>query len=531
MPYTTKQISEELAMSHLGLKNLEDVFWNMPTPRFYEHALRNREGHLAHQGALVVRNGHFTGQTVKDKYIVDGSLNESASYHGEFDRSLSEPQFEALLNRVRGYMEGRQLYVEDCVVAAESGYDKPIRLITQDAWHCLFARTMFVRPSDLGQKTDFKEPEFTIIHAPHFHAVPSRDGTNSETFVILHPSLRIALIGGTAYAGEIKNTVFAIMTHLLAKSDVLPLHAAVNIDQNDETTLFLGPDGSGKTALSSDASRRLLGDDMHGWNDKQIFNFEAGCYARVNQLDEQKEPAIHAASQHFGSILENVGMDTQRRRIDFDNTTLTDNTRAAYPISALPESAFPGMLSNPKTLVLLASDAFGVLPAISRLTPEQVMYYYLLGYGSHPADSDGENAEPVATFSPCCGMPLMAMHPSVYAKILGAKLRRENIQCWLINTGWSGGPAGVGERMNIELTRTLLTAALSGSLDELSYQTHPILGMQMPDQLDPIATWHDQENPESYTAAAKQLAAIFKEAFAPFVDHVPAEVVSTGPRY
>ena len=526
MPYTTKQISEELAMSHLGLKNLEDVFWNMPTPRLYEHALRNREGQLAHQGALVVRNGHFTGQTVKDKYIV----GDSSSFHGQFEHALSEAQFDALLNRIRGYLEGHQLYVEDCLIAAESGYDKPVRVITQDAWHCLFSKTMFVRPPDLGQKSDFKEPEFTIIHTPHFHAVPSRDGTHSERFVILNMDLRIALIGGTAYAGEIKNTAFAIMNHLLAKSDVLPLHAAVNVDQNDETTLFLGPDGSGKTALASDTSRRLLGDDMHGWNDKQVFNFEAGCYARVNQLDENKEPLIYAASQHFGSILENVGMHPQRRRIDFDDTTLTDNTRATYSLSALSETAFPGMVSTPKNLILLASDAFGVLPAISRLTPEQLMYYYLLGYGSHPADSGEENAEPVATFSPCCSMPLMAMHPSVYAKILGAKVRRENVQCWLINTGWSGGPAGIGERMNIELTRTLLTAALSGGLDELSYQAHPVLGMQMPDQLDPIATWHDQENPESYTAAAKQLAEKFKEAFAPFADHVPAEVISTGPR-
>ncbi len=526
MPYTTKQISEELAMSHLGLKNLEDVFWNMPTPRLYEHALRNHEGQMAHQGALVVRNGHFSGQTVKDKYIVDNS----GSYHGEFDRPLSEQQFEALFNRVRGYLEGRQLYVEDCLVAAESGYDKPIRIITQDAWHCLFAKTMFVRPSDLGQKTDFKEPEFTIIHAPHFHAVPSRDGTHAETFVVLHLGLRIALIGGTAYAGEIKNTVFAIMNHLLIKSDVLPLHAAINSGENDDTVLFLGPDGSGKTTLASDPARRLLGDDIHGWNDKQVFNFEAGCYARVNHLDQDKEPVIHNACQSFGSILENVAMDTRGRHIDFDNITLTDNTRAAYPVRAISDAELPRMISSPKHLIILASDAFGVLPAISKLSPEQVMYYYLLGYGSSITDVDGENIAPEATFKPCCGMPLMAHHPSLYAKILGAKVRKGKVQCWLLNTGWSGGPAGTGDRMKIELTRTLLSAALNGNLDDLSYQAHPILGMQMPDQLDPIATWHDQENPDSYTAAAKDLAAKFKQAFAAFEEHVPAAVLSSGPR-
>jgi len=530
MPYTTKQISEELAMSHLGLKNLEDVFWNLATPALYEHVLRNREGHLADQGALVVRNGHFTGQSVKDKYIVTGSGDESNTYHGEFDHSLTEPQFKALFNRMRAYLEGHQLYVEDCLVAAESGYDKPVRIITQDAWHCLFAKTMFVRPSELGQNRDFKEPEFTVIHAPHFHALPSRDGTHAETFVILNMELRIALIGGTAYAGEIKTTVFAMMNHLLAKSDVLPLHAAVNVGDNDDVTLFLGPDSSGKTTLASDTSRRLLGDDMHGWNDKQIFNFEAGCYAKVNQLDKDKEPVVHAASQCFGSILENVSMDHSDRHIDFDNTTLTENTRVSYPISCLENTVFPGMVGSPKNLVILASDAFGVLPAIAKLSPEQVMYYYLLGYASRPCNSGDEQAEPVATFSPCCGMPLMAHHPSIYAKILGAKVRRDNVQCWLINTGWSGGPAGVGERMSIELTRTLLSAALNGSLDDLSYQTHPILGMQMPDQLDPIATWHDQEHPESYAAAAKQLASKFKEAFVPFEDSMPAEVTSTGPR-
>ncbi|RLL52685.1 phosphoenolpyruvate carboxykinase (ATP) [Mariprofundus sp. EBB-1] len=531
MPYTSKQISEELALNHLGLKNLEDVFWNMPTPLFYEHALRNREGHLAHQGALVVRNGHFTGQSVKDKYIVGDSLNNFDDAHGDFDRSLSKSQFEALLNRVRGYLEGRQLYVEDCLVAAESEHQKSIRIITQDAWHGLFARTMFIRPSDLSQKTDFKEPEFTIIHVPHFHAVPGRDGTNAETFVIIDPSQRIALIGGTAYAGEIKNTVFAIMNHLLVKSDVLQLHAAVNVSDNGDATLFLGPDGSGKTALASDPSRSFLGDDMHGWNNEHIFNFEAGCYASIKQLDKDREPVIHAASQQFGSILENVGMDTQERRIDFTDTTLTENTRAAYPISALSNAASPPYtISSPTNLILLASDAFGILPAISRLTPEQLIYYYLLGYGSHPADNHETNAEPIATFSPCCGIPLMAMHPSVSAKVLGAKVRRGNVQCWLINTGWSGGPAGVGERMNIELTRTLITAALNGNLDDLSYQAHPVLGMQMPDQLDPIATWHDQENPKTYTTAAKQLAAKFKQAFARFTDHVPAEVTAAGPR-
>ena len=534
MPYTTKQISEELAMSHLGLKNLEDVFWNLPTPRLYEHALRNREGHLADSGALVVRNGHFTGQAVKDKYIVTDALSDGHTWHGEFNHSFSEQQFEALFNRLRGYLEGRQLYVEDCLVAAGSGYDQPIRLITQDAWHGLFAKTMFVRPADMGQDTDFKEPAFTVIHAPHFHAVPARDGTQSEAFVILHLDLRIALIGGTAYAGEIKTTVFAMMSHVLTDTEVLPLHAAVNVaadgDEHADAAIFLGPEGSGKTTLASDPARRLLGDDIHGWHDKQIFSFEAGCYAKVNHLDKQQEPLIHAACQSFGTILENVGIDTQRRHIHFDDLTLTDNTRAAYSIKAIDEAAFPAAVSSPKHLILLVSDAFGVLPAISRLTAEQVMYYFLLGYSSHVPCKDNTDVEPEVIFSPCCGMPLMAHHPSMYAKILGAKVRKEKLQCWLLNTGWSGGPAGIGERMNIELTRTLLTAALQGSLDDLDYQSHPVFGLQMPDQLDPLATWHEQEDPNDYIEAAKKLAKRFNKAFAPFSSHMPADVRAAGPR-
>jgi len=522
MPYTSKQISEELAMSHLGLKNLEDAFWNMPTPRLYEHALRNHEAQLADGGALVVRNGHASGQTVKDKYIV----SDADAYHGDFEHSMSAQQFEALFDRVRDYLEGRQLYVEDALVAAESPYHKAVRIISQDAWHCLFAKSMFVRPADVEASAAFKEPDFTIIHTPHFHAVPSRDGTHAESFVILNFDQHIALIGGTAYAGEIKATVFAMMNQALADSDVLPLPGAVNVGEDGDSLLLLGPDGSGKSTLASDPSRPLRVDDVLGWNDKELFNFEAGCYVQVGHLDAEKEPVIHATSQCFGSILENVSMDSQQRRVDFHHLLLTENIRAAYPMSSIAQGACPGLIQQPKHLVLLASDAFGVLPAISRLSAEQVMYYFLLGYASQPCQEDA----PRVSFSPCCGMPLMPHHPSVYAKILGAKVRRNNIQCWLLNTGFSGGPAGIGERMDIELTRTLLSAALQGSLDELSYQAHPVLGMEMPDQLDPVHTWHDQEDPDSYLAASRQLAETLKTAFAPFNDYMPKDVLAAGPR-
>lgn len=528
MPYTAQRITEELAMSHLGLKNLESMHWNLPTPSLYEHAIRRCEGHLAHMGALVVRTGHFTGRAVKDKFIVDEPATHDKVWWGEFNKAMPEDQFDALLERVRGYMDGQQVYVEDCLVGADSHYEKPVRVITQDAWHALFARTMFVRPVDLGREITIAEPDFTVIHVPHFHAMPSIDHTNSEAFVILHLSRRIALIGGTSYAGEIKKSIFTIMNYLLPEQDVLPMHAAVNVgDDPEDVAVFFGLSGTGKTTLSSDPSRNLIGDDEHGWSRNAVFNFEGGCYAKVDHLSEEKEPLIHAATHRFGTILENVRLDMTTRRVDFDDVSLTPNSRASYPIQAIPNAIYPGVGKAPRNIVMLTADAFGVLPALSRLTPEQAMYYFLLGYTAKIPGTEIGVAEPVATFSPCFGAPFMARHPVIYARMLGEKIRAGNVKCWLLNTGWSGGPYGIGGRMDIGLTRTLLSAALAGHLDDIKYQRHPIFGLFMPDTLDPITTWSDAME---YRVTAEKLAASFKEAFAPFQGAVSKEVLASGPR-
>lgn len=521
------EVSKELAMNHLGLKNLEDVFWNLPTPRLYEHVIRNREGHLAHRGAMVVRTGHFTGRAVKDKFIVDDAASHDKVWWGDFNRAFPEAQFDALYARVLRYLEGKQIYIEDCLVGADSRYEKRLRVITQDAWHSLFARTMFVRPVDIDREISGEEPEFTVLHVPHFHAMPSQDGTNSEAFVILHMTRRIALIGGTAYAGEIKKSIFTIMNYLLPDEDVLPMHASANVGEDGDSAIFFGLSGTGKTTLSSDPSRQLVGDDEIGWSEHDVFNFEGGCYAKVDSLSEAKEPLIFEATKRFGSILENVGIDMDTRHVDFDDVSLTQNTRAAYPIQAIPNAIYPGVAGQPTHIVMLTADAFGVLPAISKLTPEQAMYYFLLGYTAKIPGTEIGITEPEATFSPCFGAPFMARHPCVYANMLGEKIKRDNVKCWLLNTGWSGGGYGVGERMDLDLTRALLTAALNGTLDNTTFQTHPIFGLQMPETLDPIATWDDDA---SYIKSAQSLAGRFKEAFAQFEDDATEALLRAGPR-
>lgn len=506
------------ALIDMGLKNLEAIFWDLPTPRLYEHAIRNREGHLAHMGALVVRTGHFTGRAVKDKFVVDEPASHDHIWWGTFNKPFPEANFDVIYQRVCRYLEGQHVYVEDCLVGADSQYEKPVRVITQEAWHALFARTMFVRPVDLGRDIASAKPAFTVIHVPHFHAMPSQDGTNSEAFVLLHMSKRIALIGGTSYAGEIKKSIFTIMNYLLPDEDVLPMHSSANVGKGDDVAVFFGLSGTGKTTLSSDPARKLIGDDEHGWSDHDVFNFEGGCYAKVAKLSREKEPMIHEATQRFGSILENVGFDTVTRRVDFDDISLTENTRAAYPIQAIPNAIYPGVAAQPKNIVMLTADAFGVLPPIARLTPEQAMRYFLLGYTAKVAGTEAGVTEPEATFSPCFGAPFMARHPKVYAEMLGRKIREQQVSCWLINTGWSGGPYGVGERMDIDATRAMLNAALDGKLDDVSCTTDDIFGLSVPQScpgvdaaiLNPASTWSDAD---AYETSARQLAARFNERY------------------
>ncbi len=523
------------ALHELGLNNLEAVFWDLPTPRLYEHAIRNREGHLAHKGALVVRTGHFTGRAVKDKFVVDEPASHDKVWWGTFNRPLPEDRFDAIYQRVCRYLEGQQVYVEDCLVGADSQYEKPVRVITQDAWHALFARTMFVRPVDIGRgpasdKSNTGEPEFTVIHVPHFHAMPSQDGTHSEAFVLLHMGKRIALIGGTSYAGEIKKSIFTIMNYLLPDEDVLPMHASANVGRKkgeaDDVAIFFGLSGTGKTTLSSDPKRKLIGDDEHGWSDHDVFNFEGGCYAKVAKLSKEKEPMIYEATKRFGTILENVGFNVVTRRVDYDDISLTENTRAAYPIQAIPNAIYPGVAGQPSNIIMLTADAFGVLPPIAKLTPEQAMRYFLLGYTAKVAGTEAGITEPEATFSPCFGAPFMARHPKVYADMLGHKIQQQQVSCWLINTGWSGGPYGIGKRMDIDATRAMLNAALTGELDDVCYRRDDIFGLSIPQScpgveaqiLNPASTWQDSV---AYEKTARQLAEQFDSRYTDMLDEAP----------
>ncbi len=528
----TDAIEESLA--RLGLRNLERIYWNTPSPALYERALRRREAHLSHRGPLVVRTGYYTGRAANDKFIVDEPTSREHIWWGEINHPFSEQCFEVLCTRVFHYLEGRQVFVQDCLAGADPDYHIPVRIITQDAWHALFARTMLIRPVDTGLEVGVDDPKFTVVHVPHFHALPSKNGTNSEAFIVLHLGKRLALIGGTSYAGEIKKTIFTLMNYLLPQEDVLSMHASANVGEDDDVAVFFGLSGTGKTTLSSDPGRHLIGDDEHGWSDKGVFNIEGGCYAKVIRLDPEKEPVIYNMTQRFGTILENVCLDIKSRHVDLDDERMTENTRAAYPITHVPNAIYPGVAGHPKNIVMLTADAFGVLPPIARLTPEQAKYYFLLGYTAKVAGTEAGVTEPEATFSPCFGAPFMPLHPGQYARLLGEKIKRHDVDCWLINTGWTGGPYGVGHRMDINATRAMLAAALTGKLDDVPYREHPVFRLQMPETcpgvestiLNPAGAWNDAA---AYEAKAHELADRFHAAFEHTAGDFEPELATAGP--
>ncbi|MDH4099570.1 MAG: phosphoenolpyruvate carboxykinase (ATP), partial [Nitrospirota bacterium] len=399
----------------------------------------------------------------------------------------------------------------------------------------LFARTMFLPPADLDHLVKVDGSAFTVVHVPEFLADPVSDKTRSGTFVLLHLGRRLVLVGGTAYAGEIKKSIFTIMNYLLPEVGVLPMHAAANMNRAGETAIFFGLSGTGKTTLSSDDERTLIGDDEHGWSADGVFNFEGGCYAKVIRLSKENEPLIYAATQKFGAIVENVRIDPETRHIDFDDETITENTRAAYPISThVPNAIYPGTGGQPMDIVMLTADAFGVLPPIARLTPEQAMYYFILGYTAKVAGTEAGLTEPTATFSPCFGGPFMALHPGVYARMLGENIRTHNVRCWLMNTGWTGGPYGVGSRMDLPYTRRMLHAALNGELDSVPFVPDEIFGLRIPQNcrgvpsgvLNPAEAWHDND---AYIKGARSLAEAFHKQFAKFVGEAPCEATNGAP--
>lgn len=514
-----------------GLHKIQKAHWNLGTAQLIEQAIARQEGLLATDGALVVRTGQFTGRSPKDKYIVRDAATESTVNWGPVNQPMSEAQFDGLFGRMLDFWAGQEVFVEDCFAGADSGHQMPIRVIAQRAWHALFGRQLFVR-ADAG-KTEEHVPEFTLFFAPMFHADPSRDGTRSQTAIVINFTKNVVLIAGTEYAGELKKSVFTILNYLLTFKSVLPMHCSANIGENGKVALFFGLSGTGKTTLSADPSRRLIGDDEHGWSDHGVFNFEGGCYAKCIHLSKEKEPQIWNAIR-FGTVLENVRMDPDLRTLDFDSDELTENTRAAYQIEFIDNAVIPGVGGHPSHVLFLTADAFGVLPPISRLNADQAMYHFLSGYTAKLAGTErGLGKEPSATFSAGFGEPFLPRHPQLYAKMLGDRLERHNVKCYLVNTGWVGGAFGTGERMSLKYTRAMVNAAVAGDLDGVPVEPHPVFRVLVPksvpgvppELLDARGQWKDSA---AYDRAAEDLSARFKKNFKKF-GQVADQIMEAAP--
>jgi phosphoenolpyruvate carboxykinase (ATP) len=517
----------------IGLANLQEVHHNLSTPALYEQAIKRGEAEMAHLGPMVVRTGKYTGRSPGDRFIIREDSSKGRIWWGEQNQAMEPEQFNHLLTKVLGYLEGKALYVQDCYAGADRSYQIPLRVVTENAWHSLFARNMFIQVRDRDQ-LQRHAPRLTVIHAPHCQAVPEMDGTNSEAFILLHLERGLILIGGTSYGGEMKKAVFTAMNYLLPQQSVLSMHCSANLGRDNDTALFFGLSGTGKTTLSTVKDRRLIGDDEHGWCDRGVFNIEGGCYAKVIRLSSEAEPEIFDCTRKFATILENVIMDPETRRLDLDDESLTENTRAAYPLTHIPSGLRKGINPHPSHIFLLTADAFGILPPISKLSPEQAMYHFLSGYTAKLAGTERGITEPVAVFSTCFGAPFMPLHPHVYADLLGEKIVEHEVNCWLVNTGWSGGPYGVGHRIGIGHTRAMIRAALQGELNHADYGREDIFGLsvprrcpQVPSQiLDPKSTWAD---PAEYDRQGRELARLFRDNFQRFASEVSEAVREAGP--
>jgi phosphoenolpyruvate carboxykinase (ATP) len=515
-------------LAEQGMPHLAPVHWNLTAPHLYEHAVGRYEGQLGLGGSFVANTGRHTGRSPKDKYIVDDAGTHEAVWWGDVNQAIAPERFASLRDRMLAYLQGRELFVQDLYAGADPEYRLPVRVVTDGAWHSLFARNMFIRPR-AAELEDF-EPAFTILHAPDFKAIPQQDGTRSETVVLVNFTERLVLIGGTRYAGEIKKSVFGYLNFVLPTRDVLPMHCSANVGPKGDCAIFFGLSGTGKTTLSADHSRTLIGDDEHGWSPRGIFNFEGGCYAKVINLSPTAEPEIYATITRFGTVLENVVLDPVTRMPDVDDASLTENTRACYPIDFIANADPHGMAPHPKNVVMLTCDAFGVMPPIAKLSAEQAMYHFLSGYTAQVAGTEvGLGKEPRAVFSTCFGAPFMPRHPSEYARMLGERIARYGADCWLVNTGWSGGAYGVGKRMAIAHTRALLRAALDGSLAGAPMRQDPNFGFLVPEAaaeiprnvLDPRRTWPDQR---AYDETARSLRGRFEHNFAAFEPFVGSEI-------
>ena len=525
-------IPSNYGLENHGLRYLNMSYWTLSTGALIERIVTRREGILVHEGAVVVRTGSHTGRAPNDKFIVRDPTTEDTVWWGEINRPMHPDCFERLYMHMRSYFQGRDVFIQDAIAAAHPDYRLSIRVVTETAWHSLFSRNLFIRLK--REELPDHVPEFTILHAPGFHANPEEDGTNSEVFVVLNLEKKLILIGGTSYAGEIKKSIFSVLNYLLPQQGVLSMHCSANCSTKGDVALFFGLSGTGKTTLSSDPERLLIGDDEHGWADDGVFNFEGGCYAKTINLSQELEPLIWNATRHFGTVLENVSIDPYSRRVDFNESSLTENTRAAYPVGFLENSTLTGCGGHPANIFFLSADAFGVMPPIARLTPEQAMYYFLSGYTSKLAGTEKGVTEPQATFSACFGAPFLPLHPSVYANLLGEKIDQHKTKVWLINTGWTGGPYGEGSRINLPYTRAMIRAALSGELDEVEMRKDPNFCVDVPeevpgvptDMLNPRLTWDD---PEKYDIKARVLTTLFQESFAQFAGQVSQNIAFAGP--
>src|SRR3954452_16472135 len=517
-----------------GIATGAEVFWNLTTAPLVEHAVRRGEGSLAKDGPLVVRTGKFTGRAAQDKFIVRNSVTESTVWWGKTNVPMTPDAFERLYDDfVLALADKDMLYVADLYGGSQPEHRVRVRVINELAWHNLFARTLLVRPAP-HELADF-EAEYTIIDLPSFRADPERHGCRSETVVAVDLQKKMILIGGTAYAGEMKKSVFTLLNFILPPQRIMPMHCSANIGPKGDTAIFFGLSGTGKTTLSADPNRTLIGDDEHGWSDTAVFNFEGGCYAKMIRLSAESEPEIHATTKRFGTVLENVVIDPVTRELDLDDATLAENSRGAYPIDFIPNSSEANMGPLPKNVVMLTADAFGVLPPIARLTPDQAMYHFLSGYTAKVAGTEIGVTEPEATFSTCFGAPFMPRHPSVYGNLLKERIAKGGVQCWLLNTGWTGGKYGFGKRMPIKETRALLNAALDGSLNNVEFRKDPNFGFEVPVSvagvensiLDPRNTW---ANPAEYDATAAKLVDLFVENFAQFETQVDEGVRQAAPK-
>lgn len=526
---------EWLGLEKYGIKNPGNVYRNLPTPALYEETVRRREGLIAHLGPIVVSTGHHTGRSPDDKFIVKEESSQSKIGWGKENKPFDLAKFHSLYHRLLAYLQGKDLFIQDCYVGADLRYSVPIRIITEYAWHSLFARNMFLQIKEADQLRSF-HPEFTIFSMPRFHASPDIDGTGTEAFILVNFGSKLVLIGGTSYAGEIKKSVFTVLNYLLPQAKVLSMHCSANMGKGDDVALFFGLSGTGKTTLSTDVERRLIGDDEHGWSDNGIFNFEGGCYAKVIRISKEQEPQIYECTRRFGTIIENVAIDSHTRRLDLNDATLTENTRASYPITQIDNFVRSGTGPHPNNIFMLSCDAYGILPPIALLTPEQAAYYFLQGYTAKIAGTEvGLGKEPKTVFSSCFGAPFLALPPIKYAELFLEKIIKHKAKCWMVNTGWVHGGFGIGERIPIHYTRSLIRSAIKGELAQVPMEKDQLFDFLIPsvfgdipkEILKPATGWKDNN---AYHHGARELAAKFVDNFKKFVSDVPREIVEAGPK-